>query len=41
MTGATTTRAPAAEAVITLRDVTTRFGDHVVHDGISLEVRRA
>ncbi len=33
--------APAPEAVIELRGVSTRFGDHVVHDGLDLEVRRA
>lgn len=30
-----------AEIVIELRDVSTRFGDQIVHSGISLEVRRA
>jgi phospholipid/cholesterol/gamma-HCH transport system ATP-binding protein len=30
-----------SEAVITVRDLSTRFGDHVVHSGISFEVRRA
>lgn len=30
-----------AENVIELRQVSTRFGAHVVHDGIDLEVRRA
>jgi phospholipid/cholesterol/gamma-HCH transport system ATP-binding protein len=30
-----------SEAVITVKDLSTRFGDHVVHDGISFEVRRA
>jgi len=34
------TASPEQE-VILLRDVVTRFGDHVVHAGISLEVRRA
>lgn len=29
------------EAIIELRDVSTRFGDHIVHSEISLEVRRA
>jgi phospholipid/cholesterol/gamma-HCH transport system permease protein len=32
---------PAAEAVIELSKVSTRFGDHVVHAGIDLQVRRA
>ena len=29
------------EAVIEISEVSTRFGDHLVHDGIDLEVRRA
>jgi phospholipid/cholesterol/gamma-HCH transport system ATP-binding protein len=29
------------EVVIEMRDVSTRFGDHVVHSGINLDVRRA
>ncbi len=33
--------APAGEAVIELRQVSTRFGDHVVHSGVDLAVRRA
>jgi phospholipid/cholesterol/gamma-HCH transport system ATP-binding protein len=33
--------APPAEAVIEISAVSTRFGDHVVHAGIDLEVRRA
>lgn len=33
--------AAADEPVIRLRGVSTRFGDHVVHDHIDLEVRRA
>ena len=32
---------PATEAVITLDQVVTRFGDHVVHNGVSLQVQRA
>lgn len=32
---------PVSDDVIVLRDVVTRFGDHVVHDGIDLQVRRA
>jgi phospholipid/cholesterol/gamma-HCH transport system ATP-binding protein len=32
---------PPAEVVIELRKVSTRFGDHVVHSSIDLEVRRA
>jgi phospholipid/cholesterol/gamma-HCH transport system ATP-binding protein len=32
---------PAAEVVIELSQVATRFGDHVVHAGIDLQVRRA
>ena len=32
---------PAAEAVIEMHDVSTRFGGHVVHDKLDLEVRRA
>lgn len=32
---------PTEAAVIQVSGVTTRFGDHVVHDGIDLEVRRA
>jgi phospholipid/cholesterol/gamma-HCH transport system ATP-binding protein len=31
----------ADEAVIKVDNLSTRFGDHVVHDGISFEVRRA
>lgn len=31
----------AADTVIELRQVATRFGSHVVHDGLDLEVRRA
>ncbi|MES1982492.1 MAG: ATP-binding cassette domain-containing protein [Pseudomonadota bacterium] len=31
----------ADAAVIEIRDLTTRFGAHVVHDGINLDVRRA
>ena len=35
-------RDPSANApAIVMRQVVTRFGDHVVHDGIDLEVRRA
>ena len=30
-----------SDAVIELSQVSTRFGDHVVHDGLDLEVRRA
>ena len=41
MTQAETVQAITGEAVIELRRVTTRFGDHVVHDGIDLDVRRA
>ncbi len=33
--------APPAETVIELRQVSTRFGEHVVHSGIDLDVRRA
>ena len=33
--------AAAPETVIELRGVSTRFGNHVVHDGLDLEVRRA
>lgn len=33
--------APSTETVIRVSQVATRFGDHVVHDGIDLEVRRA
>ncbi|WJW76250.1 ATP-binding cassette domain-containing protein [Thiohalobacter sp. IOR34] len=29
-----------ADILVELRDVTTRFGDHVVHQGLNLEVRR-
>lgn len=32
---------PTHEAVIEISQVSTRFGDHVVHSGIDLEVRRA
>lgn len=32
---------PGDEIVIRLEDVQTRFGDHVVHRGVDLEVRRA
>jgi phospholipid/cholesterol/gamma-HCH transport system ATP-binding protein len=35
------TAAAVAESVIELRGVSTRFGEHVVHDGLDLEVRRA
>src|SRR6185295_6773883 len=28
-------------AVVEIRNLSTRFGDHVVHDGLDLEVRRA
>jgi len=31
----------AQEAVISLRGITTRFGEHVVHAGLDLEVRRS
>ena len=31
----------ANEAVIEIRNLSTRFGDHVVHSGIDLEIRRA
>ncbi len=31
----------ADEAVIEMQDVVTRFGDHVVHNGVNLSVRRA
>jgi phospholipid/cholesterol/gamma-HCH transport system ATP-binding protein len=31
----------AQEAVISLRDISTRFGEHVVHSGLDLEVRRS
>ena len=31
---------PETETVIAMRDVSTRFGDHVVHAGIDLSVRR-
>ncbi|MDO8450997.1 MAG: ATP-binding cassette domain-containing protein [Rhodoferax sp.] len=34
-------QAQNSEAVIDIRQVSTRFGDHVVHSGIDLEVRRA
>jgi phospholipid/cholesterol/gamma-HCH transport system ATP-binding protein len=34
-------QAQTSEAVIEIRQVSTRFGDHVVHSGIDLEVRRA
>jgi phospholipid/cholesterol/gamma-HCH transport system ATP-binding protein len=33
--------APAQEAVIEISQVSTRFGEHVVHAGLDLEVRRA
>jgi phospholipid/cholesterol/gamma-HCH transport system ATP-binding protein len=33
--------APPSESVIALRQVATRFGEHVVHAGVDLEVRRA
>jgi phospholipid/cholesterol/gamma-HCH transport system ATP-binding protein len=33
--------APPREPVIEVRGLVTRFGDHVVHDGLDLEVRRA
>jgi phospholipid/cholesterol/gamma-HCH transport system ATP-binding protein len=33
--------AAAAETVIEIRQVSTRFGEHVVHSGIDLDVRRA
>ena len=39
-TKATTTR-ETDQPVIELSNVTTRFGDHVVHDGIDLTIRRA
>ena len=32
--------APEAETVITLRGIVTRFGSHVVHEGLDLDVRR-
>jgi phospholipid/cholesterol/gamma-HCH transport system ATP-binding protein len=32
---------PPAEVVIELRKVSTRFGDHVVHTEVDLQVRRA
>jgi phospholipid/cholesterol/gamma-HCH transport system ATP-binding protein len=32
---------PSTDAVIEMRNVSTRYGDHVVHSGIDLEVRRA
>jgi len=32
---------PAGEAVIEISKVSTRFGDHVVHTGLDLEIRRA
>lgn len=38
MTAASTT---TTEPVITLRQVCTRFGNHVVHSGVDLEVRRS
>lgn len=31
----------AQQAVVELREVTTRFGDHVVHAGVDLDVRRS
>ena len=34
-------QAPTAETVIEMRHVATRFGDHVVHTDINLDVRRA
>jgi len=33
--------APAQERVVEISKVSTRFGDHVVHSGLDLEVRRA
>jgi phospholipid/cholesterol/gamma-HCH transport system ATP-binding protein len=33
-------RTATAEPVIEMKAVTTRFGDHVVHDGVDLQVRR-
>ena len=32
---------PADEAVIEIHGLSTRFGEHVVHSGLELEVRRA
>lgn len=32
---------PAGEVVIEISEVSTRFGDHVVHSGLNLDVRRA
>jgi phospholipid/cholesterol/gamma-HCH transport system ATP-binding protein len=36
-----TSQPPAGEAVITMNQVATRFGSHVVHSGVDLAVRRA
>jgi phospholipid/cholesterol/gamma-HCH transport system ATP-binding protein len=33
--------AHAQDPVVEIRDLSTRFGEHVVHDGLDLEVRRA
>src|SRR4051794_29044210 len=40
-TSHTVNNAPPGEPVIEMRNVSTRFGTHVVHTGIDLDVRRA